>query len=178
MVPFYGQGMNAGMEDVRILFSILDKHAHLDESNNPDDDPASLGEAASFHRHLALAEYSAVRAPDTHAINELALQNYVEMRSSVLSKRYRLRKFLEEFMSVHFPSFGWQTKYARISFSNEGYLDVVRKSDHQGKVLVQTFLALLGSPIAVSGVVWAYRSRRTIFSLVSGVFGLRSFFSR
>ena len=26
MVPFYGQGMNAGLEDVRVLFDLIDKH--------------------------------------------------------------------------------------------------------------------------------------------------------
>ncbi|KAM0349202.1 hypothetical protein ACHAO7_002489 [Fusarium culmorum] len=97
MVPFYGQGMNAGMEDVRILFSILDKHSHIDESNDPSSESSSASGPA-FQRALALAEYSAVRPPDAHAINDLALQNYVEMRSSVLSKRYRLRKYLEEWM--------------------------------------------------------------------------------
>ncbi|RYP59529.1 hypothetical protein DL769_008489 [Monosporascus sp. CRB-8-3] len=133
MVPFYGQGMNAGLEDVRILFSILDKHSNA-ESNNPED-PTSFD--AAVRRDLALAEYSALRVPDAHAINDLALQNYVEMRASVLSPTYRLRKLLEEFMSVHVPILGWHTKYSRVSFGNERYSEVVTKSDRQGKILLR-----------------------------------------
>ncbi|KAL7623595.1 kynurenine 3-monooxygenase, mitochondrial precursor [Parahypoxylon ruwenzoriense] len=109
MVPFYGQGMNAGLEDVRILFSILDNHAAAE--NNDPDKPGSTD--AAFQRGLALTDYSALRVVDAHAINDLALQNYVEMRASVLSPTYRLRKFLEEFLSVHVPRLGWQTKYSR-----------------------------------------------------------------
>jgi kynurenine 3-monooxygenase len=167
MVPFYGQGMNAGMEDVRILFSILDKHAQIDESNDPASE-SSKPEPA-FQRSLALAEYSAVRPADAHAINDLALQNYVEMRSSVLSKRYRLRKYLEEMMSVYFPRLGWQTKYSRVSFSNEGYLDVINKSDAQGKILVRSFLTLVASPFLVSAAVFAYRYRRSFSAMIKAV---------
>lgn len=158
MVPFYGQGMNAGLEDVRILFSILDKYATL-ESNNPSD-PGIIDEA--FQRSLALAEYSALRVPDAHAINDLALQNYVEMSASVLSPTYRLRKFLEEFMSVHLPSLGWQTKYSRVSFGNERYSEVVAKSEHQGKVLLRGFVAMLCGPVA-AGIVGLYLVRRRSF---------------
>ncbi|KAH8169141.1 FAD binding domain-containing protein [Sarocladium implicatum] len=155
MVPFYGQGMNTGMEDVRILFSILDKHAHLDESNDPSGDAEPADPV--LQRTRALAEYSTVRAPDAHAINDLALQNYVEMRASVLSARYRLRKYLEEAASVWLPALGWQTRYARVSFSNEGYAEIVRKSERQGKILVRTFLGLLFSPVAVGVVAFGYR---------------------
>jgi kynurenine 3-monooxygenase len=168
MVPFYGQGMNAGMEDVRILFSILDKHSHIDESNDPSSDSSSASGPA-FQRSLALAEYSAVRPPDAHAINDLALQNYVEMRSSVLSKRYRLRKYLEEWMSVYFPRLGWQTKYSRVSFSNEGYLNVINKSDTQGKILVQGFLGLIASPFLVSTALFCYRYRRSISAMFKAI---------
>ncbi|PNY24899.1 Kynurenine 3-monooxygenase [Tolypocladium capitatum] len=169
MVPFYGQGMNAGMEDVRILFSILDKHAEVCE-NDPN---GGLGSStmSPLQRSQALAEYSAVREPDAHAINALALQNYVEMRSSVLSKRYRLRKFLEEFMSVNFPNFGWHTKYSRVSFSNEGYAAVVRKSDHQGTVLMRSFVGLLASPFALTVIILTYRHRRSILSSILGLSG-------
>ncbi|EHL01825.1 putative Kynurenine 3-monooxygenase [Glarea lozoyensis 74030] len=75
MVPFYGQGMNAGLEDIRILFEILDKYPSRAE---------------------ALAKYSEYRKEDAHVINDLALQNYVEMRASVVSPFYSARKWLEE----------------------------------------------------------------------------------
>lgn len=155
MVPFYGQGMNAGMEDVRILFYILDKHADV-----CDKEPRM----SAAQRMQALAEYSAAREPDARAINDLALQNYVEMRSSVLSRRYRLRKFLEEFMSVNMPGLGWHTKYSRVAFTTERYSEIIRQSEHQDKVLMGGFMALLASPFAITGAVLAYRHRRSIIS--------------
>jgi kynurenine 3-monooxygenase len=163
MVPFYGQGMNTGMEDVRILFSILDKHTAMEESNSPLSD-TGRPILSPTQRHRALAEYSAQRAPDAHAINDLALQNYVEMRASVLSVRYRLRKFVEEFMSIHFPSFGWQTKYARVSFSNEGYYDIVKKSEHQGNVLLRSILGIMASPVLVMGIILGYKYRNFLLN--------------
>jgi kynurenine 3-monooxygenase len=168
MVPFYGQGMNAGMEDVRVLFSVLDKHMHMAESNNPTPDETE-DHVSSIQLSQALTEYSLVRAPDAHTINDLALQNYVEMRSSVLSRRYRLRKFLEEFVSVNFPSFGWHTKYARVSFSNEAYSEIVRKSEHQGKCLMRGFFALVAGPPVLAGLLCAYKYRRSIVSMVLGL---------
>lgn len=169
MVPFYGQGMNAGMEDVRILFSILDKHASL--SGNHPDGATTTAAISSLQRSHAFAEYSAVRVANAHAINDLALQNYVEMRSSVLSKRYRLRKFLEEYMSAHFPSLGWHTRYSRVSFSNEPYADIIRQCDYQGRVLMRTFLGLMISPFAVTGLVLACRHRRAIMSALRSLVG-------
>ncbi|KAI3392530.1 hypothetical protein diail_5541 [Diaporthe ilicicola] len=143
MVPFYGQGMNAGLEDVRTLFTFLDKHAGGD-------------------RATALDEYTAHRVPDAHGINDLALQNYVEMRASVLSPTYRLRKFLEESLSKYLPSLGWQTKYSRVSFSNERYSEVIARSDYQGKILMRIFGATVGVPLVAGGAMLWLRYRRVI----------------
>ncbi|KAK4124521.1 FAD/NAD(P)-binding domain-containing protein [Parathielavia appendiculata] len=163
MVPFYGQGMNAGLEDVRILFDILDKHAILDEMSSGVDRAAS--------RARALAEYTAVRIPDAHAINDLALQNYVEMRASVLSPLYRLRKFLEESLSKYVPSLGWQTKYARVSFGNERYSEVVAKSEHQGRMLVRGMAGLVGVPLLAGGIVLVLRYKKALGVGLSAAFG-------
>ncbi|KAK6074060.1 kynurenine 3-monooxygenase [Seiridium cupressi] len=152
MVPFYGQGMNAGLEDVYTLFSILDKHS-AEESNDP------KGESTidpAVQRASALSEYTEVRTPDAHAINDLALQNYVEMRASVLSLSYRLRKALEEWLSKYVPSLGWQTRYSRVSFSNERYSKVISKSDRQSKVLTRALQALLFGTLAGSAVGLRY----------------------
>ncbi|KAK1830094.1 hypothetical protein QBC39DRAFT_354735 [Podospora conica] len=154
MVPFYGQGMNAGLEDVRILFDILDKHAQPD---------------ARAQREQALAEYTAVRTPDAHAINDLALQNYVEMRASVLSPAYRLRKSLEEWLSVYVPRLGWQTKYSRVSFGNERYSEVVAKSAHQGKVLANALVGSAWLSVAAGGVFAYFRYRRAMETALNGL---------
>jgi len=157
MVPFYGQGMNAGLEDVRVLFSILDKYSQK-ESNHPD---GAESPAAEVDQALALAEYSAVRVPDAHAINDLALQNYTEMRASVLSPLYRLRKALEETLSIYLPGLGWQTQYARVSFGNERYSEVVLRSRRQGRMLVRGFIGAVALPIAAVGVT-AYLKHRQV----------------
>ena len=120
IVPFYGQGMNAGLESVRILFEKLDKH----------DD-----------RKIALSAYTDERAADAHSIANLALSNYVEMRSSVTSPVYKLRKFVEESLYHFIPSLGWATQYSRISFSNERYSIVDQKSKRQ-KVALLMLLTL------------------------------------
>ncbi|KAK4217423.1 hypothetical protein QBC37DRAFT_414478 [Rhypophila decipiens] len=166
MVPFYGQGMNAGLEDVRILFAILDKHARMDE--NSDADASSDGTAAS-QRARALAEYTAVRIPDAHAIIDLALQNYIEMRSSVLSPLYRFRKSLEEYMSVYVPSLGWQTKYSRVSFGNERYSEVVAKSERQGRVLLAGLLGGVGLPVLSGAIYLGMRYRRVVENGLGGL---------
>ncbi|KAK3936867.1 hypothetical protein QBC46DRAFT_394091 [Diplogelasinospora grovesii] len=159
MVPFYGQGMNAGLEDVRILFNILDKHAEMHDNVTTE---AGLAALRASQREAALTEYSAARIPDAHAINDLALQNYVEMRASVLSPAYRFRKFLEETLSVHVPSLGWQTKYSRVSFGNERYSEVVAKSAHQGKVLVRGLVGFVGLPLIAGGCLLYFRYKRTV----------------
>lgn len=154
MVPFYGQGMNTGLEDVRVLFSILDKYADATDSNDL--------EVLAHQRALALAEYSRVRTVDAHAINDLALQNYTEMRASVISRAYKLRKWLEETLSVCVPSLGWQTKYSRVSFGNERYSEVIKKSERQGRLLVMGLLGAIASPLAVGGLIAWHRWRRGI----------------
>ncbi|KAH8413609.1 hypothetical protein KR222_002006, partial [Zaprionus bogoriensis] len=58
MVPYYGQGMNAGMEDLTLLTSILEQQLPLDE---------------------ALARFTESRWQDAYAICDLAMYNYIEV---------------------------------------------------------------------------------------------------
>lgn len=125
MVPFYGQGMNAGLEDVRVLFEHLDKHTVTTESP----------EAAREARACALNDYTLQRTPDSFAINDLALRNYGEMRSDVRSPVYLLRKWLEEKLDEYAPTVGWATQYSRISFGNERYSEVEKLAKRQGLIL-------------------------------------------
>jgi len=141
MVPFYGQGMNAGMEDVRVLFDILDANGVFSPSLSGTD-------ACEVARERALDEYTKVRTPDAHTINDFALHNYEEMRSGVTSPLYKLRKYVEEKISVYLPSSGFRTQYTRVSFSNERYSEVQNSVQRQSRILVGamvlTFLAFGG----------------------------------
>lgn len=146
MVPFYGQGMNAGLEDVRVLFEILARHGVYDPTQ-------PKGEARKKSRQEALEEYTAQRTPDAAAINDLALRNYEEMRAGVTSPLYKLRKYVEERISTYLPSSGFATQYSRVSFENQRYSEVVESVQWQSDVLRG-----LGQGVAlgmlISGLVW------------------------
>src|SRR5213079_2691930 len=58
IVPFFGQGMNCGFEDCRILDSLISKHDH--------------------NWSLILQEFQQLRKPDADAIAEMALNNFIE----------------------------------------------------------------------------------------------------
>lgn len=137
MVPFYGQGMNAGLEDVRVLFD----HLHLH--------PDSIGDA--------LTAYSVHRQPDSFCINDLAMRNHVEMRASVTSKRYLLRKFVEESLYAHVPWLGVRTMYSMVSFSNIRYSEVVKKAKRQ-QLWLNTAATVVGLG-AVTVLAWGMGGR-------------------
>jgi kynurenine 3-monooxygenase len=83
IVPFYGQGMNAGFEDCRILNDLLNLH-------NDDWD-------------IVLAEFQKLRKPDADAIARLALDNFIEMRDLVADSDFLLRKKIEGKLYELFP---------------------------------------------------------------------------
>src|SRR5260221_12511374 len=74
IVPFYGQGMNAGFEDCRVLNQLLD---------HTNDWPGLFN------------EFQKLRKPDTDAIAQLALDNFIEMRDLVGDPKFLLRKKIE-----------------------------------------------------------------------------------
>ncbi|KAA1474919.1 FAD/NAD-P-binding domain-containing protein [Dentipellis sp. KUC8613] len=89
MVPFYGQGLNCGLEDVRVLDIYL-KEAGVDPADVPDSSSAVDGRLAA-----ALSRYSDIRHEDLVAICDLAMDNYVEMRHAVTTATYLLRKTVD-----------------------------------------------------------------------------------
>lgn len=150
VLPFYGQGLNAGLEDVRILFEELDKHGVYDAG-------ATSISTINLRRQTAFQSYTDKRCADTHAINDLSKQNYVEMRWGVKSPLYKLRKSVEETVDRLFPRLGWQTQYARISFSNQRYSDVVAAVHRQSHILgLGLTTILVAGTGAASVLMWKY----------------------
>jgi kynurenine 3-monooxygenase len=66
MVPFYGQGLNCGLEDVRVFNSLLQKYDVGNEAVEGERDERLV---------QALREYSEVRNGDLEAIVQLAMDN-------------------------------------------------------------------------------------------------------
>lgn len=100
IVPFYGQGMNAGFEDCFVLGQLLDKHKDL-------------------NRDL-LKEYEALRIPDADAIADLALYNFIEMRDKVADPQFILQKKIEKRLNQLYPE-KWLPLYPMVTFSDLRY---------------------------------------------------------
>ncbi|KAG9125990.1 kynurenine 3-monooxygenase, mitochondrial precursor [Ceratobasidium sp. 392] len=103
MTPFYGQGLNCGLEDVRVLVNTLKSFGVCPTTSaaGPHSEDKQLSQA--------LAYYSEHRHQDLVAICDLAMGNYVEMRHSVTTPVYRLRKSIDAFLSRFTPFVPWQS---------------------------------------------------------------------
>ncbi|KAJ3267942.1 hypothetical protein HDV01_003710 [Terramyces sp. JEL0728] len=119
MVPFYGQGMNCGMEDVLILNDIFNKHTN--------------GVPTEHELSLILQEYTLTRKVDAHAICDLAQQNYIELRSGVMNPKYLLRKKFESTLHKWFPSYIIPL-YTMVSFSRLPYSKAIEQNNKQTKL--------------------------------------------
>lgn len=127
MVPFYGQGMNAGFEDCTILDDLLTKH-----QNN-------IGKS--------LKEFSDRRVDDAHSICDLAMYNYVEMRDLVQRKSYKIRKFFDDNL---YKIFGdqWIPLYNSVTFSHMDYKECIENRNWQNCV-IKCFNFVLFSTVIV-----------------------------
>ncbi|MCZ8354848.1 MAG: NAD(P)/FAD-dependent oxidoreductase [Cyclobacteriaceae bacterium] len=115
IVPFYGQGMNAGFEDCRRLNELLDKHA-----DNWD---------------LVLPEYQHLRKPDGDAIAQLALDNFIEMRDLVADADFLLRKKIEAHLHSLYPS-DWIPLYSMVTFYEQiRYSEAYRNGQIQKSIM-------------------------------------------
>lgn len=125
MVPFYGQGMNAGFEDCCLLNELLDQ-CGLDD----------LG--------AVFSKFTTTRNPDAEAICDLALYNYVEMRDLVNTPVFMLRKKLDTLLNRLAPSI-WIPLYTTVTFSRTRYHECVKNRAWQDKWLSRMVSGTLAS---------------------------------
>jgi len=114
IVPFYGQGMNAAFEDVRVLAGLLGEHRH--------DTPAALG------------AFEAARKPHVDAIADMALENFIEMRDKVGDASFRRKKRVEQELhalidegTLTMPLELRTPQYNLVSFSTVPYAEARRR---------------------------------------------------
>ncbi|WP_315386886.1 NAD(P)/FAD-dependent oxidoreductase [uncultured Stenotrophomonas sp.] len=113
MVPFHGQGMNCAFEDCVALAR------HLQEQD-------SL--AAAF------AAFEAERKPNAEAIQQMALENYLEMRDRVADPAFLLQRELEQALQARWPT-RFVPHYTMVTFLHTPYAVALERTELQRKIL-------------------------------------------
>ncbi|MEO9482574.1 MAG: NAD(P)/FAD-dependent oxidoreductase [Ekhidna sp.] len=131
IVPFYGQGMNSGFEDVRLFVEMAEK--------------------MSWDWDEILPEYSTHRKKDADAISELALHNFLEMRDHVAHPDFLRRKKLEAQIQEKFPE-DWIPLYSMVTFSDIPYSEALRLGKIQ-KIVMDEVLVLDESKIDFQQII-------------------------
>lgn len=122
IVPFFGQGMNCGFEDCRILDELIGQY---------DDDWKKI-----------LEKYQALRKPDGDAIADLAINNFTEMRDRTADPRFLLQKKIEARLHEKYPD-KWIPAYSQVTFSphirySEAYNNSLRQEVIMQQVMVKS----------------------------------------
>ncbi len=116
IVPFHGQGMNAGFEDCLALNEILTESKESWEQ--------------------ALPVFVKSRMVNVNAIADMALENYVEMRSTVRDPKFHLKKQIAFELERRQPNH-FIPRYSMVMFHSIPYTDAQNRGKIQTKILEQ-----------------------------------------
>lgn len=115
IVPFFGQGMNCGFEDCRILGELIDQNGDKWDS--------------------ILEQYQKSRKPDADAIADMALNNFVEMRDRTADPKFLLQKKIEARLHGKFPD-KWIPAYSQVTFSpGIRYSEALKRGQMQENIM-------------------------------------------
>lgn len=114
IVPFYGQGMNAGFEDISVLNEMIEKFG---------DDWKTI-----------FTEYENARKPNADAIAELSYRNFMEMSTKTADDKFHLQKKIEKHFWAKYPE-KWIPLYSRVTFSHRPYTEALAIGDRQNEIM-------------------------------------------
>ncbi len=115
IVPFYGQGMNAGFEDISVLDELIETHGDQDWQ-------------------VIFEMYQKSRKPNADAIAELSYRNFIEMSSKTADPGFLLQKKIEKRFSEKHPD-KWVPLYSRVTFSHRPYAEALKTGDQQAAIM-------------------------------------------
>ncbi|MHC4384248.1 MAG: FAD-dependent oxidoreductase [Planctomycetota bacterium] len=134
IVPFYGQGINAGFEGVVALAECL--------RQRPSD------------RQAAFEAYFRQRKVNTDAIADLAVANFLEMRDRVASPGFRLKKKTQRVLHRLLPGV-YTPLYNMVTFTRIPYAEARRRAERaEGALRVVGWVVLIAVLLLVLGVLW------------------------
>ncbi|MGB1183727.1 MAG: FAD-dependent oxidoreductase [Schleiferiaceae bacterium] len=114
-VPFYGEGMNGSLEDVRVFLELLDEHGDSDMK-------------------LVLNRYTELREPAGNALVDLSLRNFIEMRDLVADPAFQLRKKIERNVQKNHPD-QWTPLYSLVKFTNIPYHEAMAQGERHDEIM-------------------------------------------
>lgn len=100
IVPFFGQGMNSGFEDCFEIGKLLDKYG-----KNP-------------NWEALFDELQRIRKPNTDAIADMALENFVEMSETTADPKFQLKKEIGFELERRYPD-KFIPRYSMVVFHPE-----------------------------------------------------------
>ena len=116
MVPFYGQGMNCAFEDVRVLDSLLS--------------------GSEVDWETVFREFAVLRKPNAAAIQEMAEENFYEMRDRVADPVFQRKRELETKLEQNYPEYF--SKYSMVTFREDlPYATAKAKGNAQDAFLME-----------------------------------------
>lgn len=99
ILPFYGQGMNCGFEDCATLDHLIETESDWEN---------------------VFSKFTVLRKPQSNAIADMAIENFLEMRDKVGNSRFLLEKSVEKMLLDRFPN-EFISRYSIVTFSNLPY---------------------------------------------------------
>lgn len=145
VVPFYGQGMNCGFEDCTVLEQLMDKYLGkltpenvIASSDSYRDE--TISDAATWN--TIFNECGKSRKPNSDAIADLAVSNFIEMRDLVTHPDFILQKKIEAHFSKLHPD-KWLPLYSMVTFSHLPYSHALKQGQKQDGIMKKV-LALPG----------------------------------
>jgi len=116
MVPFYGQGMNCAFEDVRVLDQLIGEHGSDWET--------------------VYGRYAELRKPNTDAIQEMAEENFYEMRDCVADPVFQRKRELETQLEQTYSDYF--SKYSMVTFREDmPYSTAKKRGNAQDQLLME-----------------------------------------
>ena len=114
VAPFFGQGMNASFQDCSTLAKLMGKN---------ENDWNTIFNA-----------FSSTQVENGHAIADMALENYLEMRDHVNDPEYKKRRNMELKLERMFPG-QFIPRYSMVSFHQIPYAEVYQRGEKQFKII-------------------------------------------
>jgi kynurenine 3-monooxygenase len=112
--PFHGQGMNAAFEDCLVFDDLLDEHEEWE---------------------LLFDEFERRRRPNAEAIAQMSLENYEEMRATVMDPTFKRHQQLALELEGRFPD-RFIRRYSMVMFHPEiPYAEALRRGAVQADII-------------------------------------------